>query len=85
MAKTTENMESPEKMVKIKLFKDNGKYKDDVFVGLNGRNYQIQRGVEVEVPEGVAEILELSEKMDNETAEKIEAARMAASRKKELI
>ena len=84
MANKTENMESPEKMVKIKLFKDSGKYKDDVFVGLNGRTFHLQRGVEIEVPEGVAEILALSEKMDNETAEKIEAARRAASHKKEL-
>ncbi|PZD95232.1 hypothetical protein DNH61_11775 [Paenibacillus sambharensis] len=27
------------------------------FVSINGHNYQIQRGVEVEVPESVAEIL----------------------------
>ena len=26
-----------EKMVKLKLFKDNGLYKDDVFVAVNGR------------------------------------------------
>ena len=39
-----------EKMVKLKLFKDNGQYKDDVFVAVNGRTFQIVRGVEVEVP-----------------------------------
>lgn len=37
--------------------------KDDVFVGLNGKNYLIKRGVEVEVPWGVAKILERREKM----------------------
>lgn len=49
---------SGEKKVKIKLFLDGDKYKDDVFVGINGRTYQIKRGVEVEVPESVAKVLE---------------------------
>lgn len=53
-----------EKMVKIRLFKDNKAYTEDVFVGVNGRTFQIQRGVEVEVPECVAEILRNSEKQD---------------------
>lgn len=51
-------------MVKIKLFKDNKNYTSDVFVGVNGRTYQIQRGVEVEVPDYVAEVLRNSEKQD---------------------
>lgn len=37
---------------------------DDVFVGFNGRNWHIQRGVEVEVPPVVKEILDNSERMD---------------------
>ena len=37
--------------------------KDDVFVGLNGNNFQIKRGVDVEVPVGVAEILKHKEEM----------------------
>lgn len=37
--------------------------KDDVYVGLNGKSYLIKRGVEVEVPWGVAKILERKEKM----------------------
>lgn len=37
--------------------------KDDVFVGLNGRTYLIKRGVEVDVPVGVAEVLQHSEEM----------------------
>lgn len=62
------------KMVKIRLFKDAGKYSGDVFVGLNGKNYKIKRGVDVEVPEGVAEILEHSQTQDAETLQRIEAA-----------
>lgn len=45
-----------EKKVKIKIPLTRTE-KDDVFVGLNGRTFLIKRGEEVEVPEGVAEIL----------------------------
>ena len=55
-----------EKMVKIHLFKDNKNYNGDVFVGVNGRTFQIQRGVEVEVPECVAEVLRHSEAQNAE-------------------
>ena len=55
-------------MVSIKLFKDNGNYKDDVFVSVNGRNYQIQRGKTVQGPRCVAEVLEHSERQDQAAA-----------------
>lgn len=58
--------------VKIKLFKDNGAYRDDVFVAVNGRSYRIMRGVEVEIPADVAEVLEHSQTQDARTAELIE-------------
>lgn len=48
--------------VTIKLFKDNQNYKDDVFVSVNGHNFQIKRGVEVEVPRCVQKVLENSER-----------------------
>ena len=41
---------SEKKAVRIKLFKDNSRYKEDLFVSVNGVNYKIRRGVEVEVP-----------------------------------
>ena len=66
-----------EKMVKLKLFKDNGQYKDDVFVAVNGRTFQIVRGVEVEVPPEVAEVLEHSQQQDERTAARIAAAEMS--------
>lgn len=53
-----------EKMVKIRLFKDGGKYKNPVFVGVNGKQYMVQRGVDVEVPESVAEVLQNSMDQD---------------------
>ena len=43
---------------KIRLYKDNDRYKHDVQVIVNGRVYLIQRGIEVEVPDFVAEVLE---------------------------
>ena len=55
-----------EKMVKIHLFKDNKNYNGDVGVAVNGRPFQIQRGVEVEVPECVAEVLRNSEAQNAE-------------------
>lgn len=53
-----------EKMVKVRLFKDNKNYQGDVFVGVNGKTYQIKRGVEVEVPDYVAEVLRNSSRQD---------------------
>ena len=64
--------------VKIKLFKDSARYAADVFVSVNGRSYQLKRGVELEVPTEVAEVLEHSAAQDEETARrKAEAARQA--------
>ncbi len=50
-----------EKRVKIKLRRAREGEEKEVFVGLNGKFYRIQRGMEVEVPEGVKEILDHSE------------------------
>lgn len=58
----------------IHLFKDNGRYSGARFVSVNGEAYLIQRGVDVEVPAAVAEVLRHSEEMDNAANEKIAAA-----------
>ena len=50
-----------EERVKVKIPRAPAGESDTVFVGLNGKNYLIKRGVEVEVPVGVAKILEYSE------------------------
>ncbi len=62
------------KNVRIRLFKDNSRYKGDLFVSVNGVNYKIRRGVEVEVPPEVAEVLEHSQMQDELTAARIAAA-----------
>lgn len=60
----TEQEQTKSDKVKIKLFYDGARYKDDVFVGVNGRRYQIKRGVEVEVPLAVKEVLDNSMRQD---------------------
>lgn len=57
--------------VPVRLQKDK-RHMDDVFVGLNGVTYQIQRGVKVYVPEGVAEVLELSQAQDELALERMQ-------------
>ena len=52
-----------EKLVKIRIprGRDN---QDDVFVGVNGRTWLIKRGVEVEVPKCVAEVIRNAEEAE---------------------
>lgn len=68
-------------LVPVRLFKDNAKYSDDVFVAVNGRGFLIQRGVTVEVPRYVALVLEQSMDQDQRAAELMdrEAAQYAAA------
>ena len=55
--------ESPkEKMVKVKIPKVRAN-QEDVFVSVNERTWIVKRGVEVEVPECVAEVLKHQEEM----------------------
>ena len=58
--------------VEVKLFKDNDKYKDPVFVGCNGESIAIERGVKVKIKRKFAEILENSDNQDYETSKLIE-------------
>lgn len=60
-------------MVGIRLFSDNGRYKGDLFVSVNGVNYQIKRGVTVQVPPEVAEVIQHSEEQDAQSAARMEA------------
>ena len=51
--------------VTIKLFKDNNRYKDDVFVAVNGVGMIVPRGVEVKIPRKYAEALQNSEQQNS--------------------
>ena len=59
-------------LVEIRLFKDNNKYKDDVYVSVNGENCVIKRGIPVKVKRKFALVLENSDVQDFETSQLIE-------------
>ena len=59
-------------LVEVYLFKDNGKYKDDVYVSVNGENCVIKRGEPVKVKRKFAEVLSKSNTQDAETSKFME-------------
>ena len=61
-----------DELVPITLFKDNNKYKDDVFVSVNDETCQIQRGKRVMIKRKFFEVLEQSMQQDLKTAELID-------------
>lgn len=61
-----------DELVEVKLFKDNNKYKDDVFVAVNGENCVIKRGERVKIKRKFAEVLDMSDLQDYETSKLIE-------------
>ena len=68
-----QNAEVVEKeIVTIRLFSDGGRYKGDLFVSVNGVNYQIKRGVTVNVPPEVAEVIQHSQEQDDQSAARME-------------
>ena len=58
--------------VEVRLFKDNEKYKDDVYVAINGQNCVIRRGVWTRIRRKFALLLDQSEIQDLRTAELME-------------
>lgn len=59
--------------VRVTLFKDNERYKEDVTVVVNGKAFRIKRGVEVEIPVYVWRVLEKGMAQDVQTATMIQA------------
>ena len=62
MAETKKTEETKEKLVKIRIPRTRAN-QEDVPVWVNNRSWLIKRGVEVEVPECVAEVLQHQEEM----------------------
>lgn len=58
-----------EEYVTVQLFKDGGKYKDDVYVAVNGENCVIKRGLPVEIKRKFALVLDASQEQDVRAAE----------------
>ncbi len=62
-----------DEMVAVKLFRDNERYKDDVYVAVNGHNCVIKRGEWVKIKRKFALVLDQSEIQDMKTAAMLEA------------
>ncbi len=58
--------------ISVKLFKDNDRYRDDVYVAVNGQNCIIKRGEWVKIKRKFALVIDSSEIQDMRTAELIE-------------
>lgn len=59
------------KTTTVNLFYDGDKYKEPMFVGINGMTWLIKRGEPVEVPVEVAEVINQSLMQDGKTAQMI--------------
>ena len=75
MAKKDEMQQETQeqKMVTIMLHKDDNEHKEDLFVGVNMKDYRIPRGKPVEVPEEVAEVIKNAMAQENAAMEFSEA------------
>lgn len=62
-----------EDYVSVRLFKDNGKYKDALMVAVNGENNLIQRGVTVKVKRKVLWNIQDQMRQDASTANLIQS------------
>lgn len=60
---TTTNAKGKKILVKLPLNRGQNANQDEFF-SVNGKNYIIKRGVEVEIPEEVAEVIRNSEKAE---------------------
>ena len=54
-------------LVPFTAFKDDDKYKDDIYVAVNGHRFQIKRGEEVMIPRYVYNVLIQSQQQDKST------------------
>ena len=61
-----------EEYIAIKLFRDNDRYKDDVYVAINGKNCVIKRGEWVKIKRKFALVLDQSEIQDSKAAQLME-------------
>lgn len=59
-------------LVPIRLFKDNSRYKDDLYVAVNGENCVIKRGGWVKVKRKFAQVIDRSLVQDQVTGELME-------------
>lgn len=60
-----------DELVTVELFRDSDRYSHDFVVGVNGKLWKIKRGVRVQVPRYVAEVVKRSINQDQSTAQRI--------------
>lgn len=77
MTKVNDPIDPNKDKVDFYAFKDGGKYKDDIFVAVNGKTFKIQRGKHVKIPRYVAAVLENGMDQDAHTANLMENERDA--------
>lgn len=82
--KTTEQ-ELLLELVPYTAFKDDDKYKDDIFVAVNGRRFQIKRGEQVMIPRYVYNTLMQSQEQDKATYKYMEQKASEYSRESKKI
>lgn len=78
MSKT--NGRTGEELVTIELFKDNGKYKDPLFVAVNGETVLIERGVPVQIKQKFAWAIDQSNFQDKHTTQMMQRESAAFER-----
>ena len=78
-------VEAGEELVSVRLFKDNDKYKGDVFVAVNGQSVLIRRGERVAIKKKFVEVLEQSLDQDQRTAGLIERESRAYEEAKDKL
>lgn len=84
-AQAEASVEAGEELVSVRLFKDNDKYKGDVFVAVNGQSVLIRRGERVAIKKKFAEVLEQSLDQDQRTAGLIERESRAYEEAKDKL
>ena len=68
MAKTEVKVDPMQEKVTVLLPRATGKEEETLFVGLNGKGYNIKKGVPVRVPRPVADILDESRRQQERQA-----------------
>ena len=84
MATTKPPYDPMKDMVRVQLPRATGREETTLFVGLNGKGYNIKKGVPVNVPRPVYEILMESERMQERQAAYDEQLRQQAANKDRL-
>lgn len=68
-----DNIARMNETVTIELFKDTDRYKYDVVVRVDGKRYQLKRGIPVQVPRKVYDVVKQQLMQDQATAQLIES------------